>query len=197
MYRARMSITIVIFVFFATLVLCSVASLELSQAQPLSKPLIVYYSLTGTTRIIAQELARNLSCALEEIVSRKNRHFFWKITCVHDQLFDRDDDMEPVKKDLSGYSQLIVASPIWIHRLSSPVRTFLKYSGLKGKTVWLVLTNNGNFDTNDQNHIIEFVESLGITVEGCHCVCTKGKSESELWQHARSLIKEITFSDHT
>ena len=158
------------------------------------KPLLVYYSRSGTTRTVAKEVARNLSCDTEEIVSRKNRFFWGTLTCIHDQLFDRDDDIEPIRKDPSTYDRLIVASPVWVHRISSPMRTFLKYSGLKGKTVCLVLTNNGNYDDDDENKIIKSVESYGIRVDGCYDICTNGKSENELRQDARSLVKGITLA---
>ena len=175
---------------------CGVESKEFAKgpvaATALSKPLLVYYSRSGTTRTVAKELARNLSCDTEEIVSRKNRFFWGTLTCIHDQLFDRDDNIEPIKKDPSTYNRLIIASPVWVHRISSPMRTFLRYSGLKGKAVCLVLTNNGNYDDEDQNKIIKSVESYGIHVYGCYDICTDGKSEDELRQDARSLVKGIT-----
>ena len=163
-------------------------------AKSQSKPLLVYYSRSGTTRTVAKELARNLSCDTEEIVSRKNRFLWGTLTCIHDQLFDRDDDIEPIKKDLSTYNRLIIASPVWVHRISSPMRTFLKYSGLRGKAICLVLTNNGNYDDEDQNKVIKSVESYGIHVYGCYDVCTNEKSEDELRQDARSLVKGITLA---
>jgi len=175
---------------------CGVESKEFAKGSVAAasqlKPLLVYYSRSGTTRTVAKELARNLSCDTEEIVSRKNRFFWGTLTCIHDQLFDRDDDIEPIKKDPSIYNRLIIASPVWIHRISSPMRTFLKYSGLKGKAVCLVLTNNGNYDDEDQNNIIKSVESYGIHVYGCYDICTDGKSEDELRQDTRSLVKGIT-----
>lgn len=169
------------------------AVVSISQSK---QPLVLYYSRSGTTRTVATELARYLSCEMEEVVSRKNRFFLGTLTCIHDQLFDRDDQIEPVKKDLSIYHQLIIASPVWVHRISSPMRTFLKYSGVKGKTVCLVLTNNGNFDDEDQTNIIKSLESYGIHVNGCFAICTKGKSNDELLQHARSLVKDIRSAVH-
>lgn len=167
---------------------------ETVAAKSQSTPLLVYYSRSGTTRTVAKELARNLSCDTEEIVSRKNRFLWGTLTCIHDQLFDRDDDIEPIKKDLSTYNRLIIASPVWVHRISSPMRTFLKYSGLRGKAVCLVLTNNGNYDDEDQNKVIKSVESYGIHVYGCYDVCTNEKSKYELRQDARSLVKGITLA---
>jgi len=160
-------------------------------AETTRKPLIVYYSLTGTTRTIAQELSRALSCETEEIVSQKYRQYLWKITCVNDQLFDRDDDLAPVTTDLTQYKQLIIASPVWIHTVSSPMRTLIKYNGFKNKQVWLVLTNQGNYGPADEKSIIKFLNDWGITVKGCYGICTTGQTEQELLRHARLIAQDI------
>lgn len=200
MYRSRAVIVVV-----CSLLLIATTNWGVESQEPVkgpvvaksqSKSLVVYYSRSGTTRTVAKELARNLSCDTEEVVSRKNRFFWGTLTCIHDQLFDRDDDIEPIKKDLSTFNRLIIASPVWVHRISSPMRTFLKYSGLRGKAVCLMLTNNGNYDDEDQNKIIKSVESYGIHVNGCYHVCTKGKSKYELQQHTRSFVKDVTLAVH-
>lgn len=74
------------------------------------------------------------------------------------------------------------------------MRTFIKYSGLKGKDAVLILTNNGNYSKEDETNIIHIVKSYGITVRGCYDVCTKDKSKDQLQKHARSLVKDITLS---
>jgi hypothetical protein len=158
------------------------------------KPLIIYYSLAGTTKTIAAELSRVLSCEAEELVSRKNRQNLGKVTCVNDQLFDRDDDLCPAKKDLNKYDKFIIASPVWLHTISSPVRTLLKYNGFKGKAVWLVLTNRGNFKDADEMSIIQFLASRGITVKGCYSICTSKKTDQELLQQARVISRNISQS---
>ena len=164
---------------------------ERRQRKRRKSPLIVYYSLTGTTRTIATELSRALSCETEEIVSQKYRQYLWKIICVNDQLFDRDDDLAPVTTDLTKYNQLIIASPVWIHTISSPMRTLIKYNGFKNKKVWLVLTNQGNYGPADETSIIKFLNDWGITVKGCYNICTTGKTEQELLQHARLIAQDI------
>jgi hypothetical protein len=52
------------------------------------KPLVIYYSRLGTTRTVAREVARNLKCEIEEIISNENRHGLWTVNCVFDQLLD-------------------------------------------------------------------------------------------------------------
>jgi flavodoxin len=183
---------------FAAVNLCYAAAPEPGalQAEPAAeqKPLIIYYSLTGTTKTIAAELSRALSCEAEELVSRKSRQNIGKVTCVNDQLFDRDDDLCPAKRDLKKYTQFIIASPVWLHTISSPVRTLLKYSGFKGKTVWLVLTNRGNFRDADEKSIVQFLSSRGITVKGCYTIRTSEKTDQELILQARLIARDISRS---
>lgn len=193
--KILVTITLVLSIFTTNLIYCY-AEIDEPTKEPLrlqssSQPLVIYYSRTGTTCTIAQELAKGLSCETEEVISRKNRHFFGTITCVFDQLFDRDDDIEPTKKDLSAYNPLIIASPVWIHRISSPVRTFLKHSEFKKKEAFLILTNNGNYDVEDESTIIQSAKSYGITTKGCYSICTRGKDKRELRQHATSIVKDI------
>lgn len=102
MYRSRVSIVLLCAFLFTAIAYWDAGAKESIKepeaVEPFSKPLIVYYSRSGTTRTIAQELSRNLSCEIEEIISQKNRRFWGILTCVHDQLFDRDDNIKPIKK---------------------------------------------------------------------------------------------------
>jgi len=190
---------LVCILFLTTIIYCRAATDELTNetfaTHSSPKPLVIYYSRTGTTRIIAQNLAKHLPCEMEEIVSRKNRHLWGTITCVLDQLFDRDDEIQPTTKNISAYNPLIIASPVWIHRISSPMRTFLKYSGLKQSDAFLILTNNGNYDAEDERNIIQHVKSYGITITGCFSVCTSEKDEHALEKHTLSIVKDIALAN--
>jgi flavodoxin len=146
-----------------------------------SKPIIVYYSRTGKTRIVANTLNDQLSCEIEEIKSTEDREGFWGvITCVLDSLLDRDDVIEPFNKDLKGYNPIIIASPIWIGKLSSPARTFIKQSGLNGKEVYIVLTYNGSLTEEKENILKEGLTSQGTNLKELYKVVTKEKTDEEI-----------------
>jgi hypothetical protein len=164
---------------------------EKSVTPPVLKPLVIYYSRTGTTRTIARELAHNLSCEIEEIISRKERHSIWAITCVFDQLFNRDDDIEPTRRNLANYNPLIIASPVWLHHISSPMRTFLKHTSVQGKDAFLILTNNGNFDEEDKKNIIANSTSYGLSIKRCYPICTSNKDEDALRYETHILLEDI------
>ena len=87
---------------------------------------------------------------------------------------------------------MLIASPVWIHEISSPMRTLLKESGVKDKDVFLVLTNNGNFDEEDEKSIREKISSYGLSVIGSYPVCTSDKDEVTLRHDAHTIVKDIT-----
>ena len=104
------------------------------------------------------------------------------ITCVLDSLFDRDDEIEPFNKDLRGYSPIIIATPLWIGKLSSPARTLIqqKQSELKDKEVYILITYLGKFTEEKENLLKEGITSQGIKLKGFYKINTKEKIEEEI-----------------
>jgi len=149
-----------------------------------SKSLILYYTRTGNTRTVAKKIAEMVSCNVGAISSKKKRHSIWSLVCVFDQLFDRDDILEPLKLDLRSYSRLFICSPIWIHKLASPVRTFLKLPELRGKDLYLFITNSGNYFEEDAEQIKAEVANLGLNMKGYYEILTRPDGE---W-HPRNAI---------
>ena len=146
-----------------------------------SKPIIVYYSRTGKTRIVVNGLMDQLSCETAEIKSIEDRSgFFGVLTCVLDQLLERDAQIEPLKKDVTVYNPIIIATPIWLGELSSPARTFIKQSGLNGKEVYIVLTYNGSLTEEKENILKEGLTSQGINLKELYKVVTKEKTDEEI-----------------
>ena len=146
-----------------------------------SHPLVVYYSRSGKTRIAASELTDNLSCETAEIKSIEDRSgFFGILTCVLDQVLAREAQIEPLKKDVKGYNPIIIATPIWLGKLSSPARTFIKQSDLQGKEIYILLTYNGSFTEEKENALKEGVTSQRINLKELYKVVTKEKTDEEI-----------------
>lgn len=173
-----------------------------STDNPAQQPLVIYYSRTGTTFAIASAIAQAVACERAEIRSQKNRYYLGVLTCIFDQLLDRDDEVGPLGRDIAKYNPLIIVAPIWIHRFASPVRTVLKYSKLQGKDLYVVATNNGNFSEQDQVFIKTWLGGCGVNIQGFDAVQTKGRSFEdlskigcELASRMKTLQREATKAD--
>lgn len=155
------------------------------------KPLVVFYSRTGKTRIVANVLAQHFSCDSEEIQSTEDRAgILGAFTCVLDQLLERDDYLLPYNRNMSAYNPVIIATPIWLGNLSSPIRTFIKQTGLKEKDVYLVLTFNGRLTEEKEKLVKESLATQGITPRGIYKIITKEKTDEELAKEVNRQLEE-------
>jgi len=109
-----------------------------------NKTLVVYYSRTGTTKIIAETVARSLSADCIQIIEvDKDRSGVWGfIKAGFDAFLDRHSIIDPYRMDVSGYSSIIIASPIWSWNLATPMHTLLLRNDFTGKNLILITTAN-------------------------------------------------------
>lgn len=153
-------------------------------------PLIVYYSRSGTSRIVAETLVEQLAFPVEDIQSTKNREGFLGIfTCVLDQLLNRDDTLKPLKIDPKDFNPIILVTPIWIGKLSSPARTCLKQPAFEGKDMYLVITYNGSLTEEKEKVLREEISAQGITLKGLYKIITKEKTEDEIKEEVRNQLE--------
>jgi len=140
---------------------------------------------------MARTIAGLLGTDIRAIISRKKRSSIRALTCVFDQLFNRDDDYEPLDVDLRAYDPLIVAGPIWIHKLASPVRTFLKAPELHGKTIHLFVSHSGNYFEEDADAIRAELSSRGIVPGGPWGLLTRPDGEWHPRNPVGAMLKGI------
>lgn len=90
------------------------------------KTLIVYYTLTGHTRQIAEAIAAAHDADLEAIADTFNRDTgLGRFRSALEGLCGLRTGIAPIKHDPDDYDLVVVGTPIWAARLSSPVRTYL------------------------------------------------------------------------
>ena len=100
------------------------------------KILIVYYSRTGNTRKLAENLKGKLNCQIEEIVdikSRKGRFGF--IKSGMDAALKRDTNIKNSNVDPGQYDLVILGTPVWASNMTPAIRTFIKMNKEKMKNV--------------------------------------------------------------
>ena len=92
----------------------------------MSNTLVVYYSLTGNTRHVAEAIAAALNADLEIIEDTFNRDTsLGRPRSAIEGLLGLRSSITPPKHDLSEYDLVVVGTPVWSARLSSPVRAYL------------------------------------------------------------------------
>lgn len=108
--------------------------------------LIVYFSYTGNTRMIAEKIRERLNCDVLEIktVIPYSKDYD---TVVNDEqngeASNHLPEIQDINIDLSKYDEIILGTPVWWYRPVPAIRTFLTQNDLSGKTIKPYATNAG------------------------------------------------------
>ncbi len=108
------------------------------------KTLVVYYSATGSTKKVAEEIAENLNADLFEIVPEdiytsedlNYGNSNSRVSKEHDDETLRNVKLKTTKVDnWESYDTVLIGYPIWWGVAAWPVDTFVKENSFVGKTV--------------------------------------------------------------
>lgn len=90
------------------------------------RSLVVFYSLTGTTRTLAGAIAQELGADIAEIFcARYGRTFIGAWNIGLDMWTGRLPEVHVETAPLSSYGLLIAGAPLWGGRAAAPIRSYL------------------------------------------------------------------------
>ena len=97
------------------------------------KYLVVYYSRTGTTKRIGEELAEALRADIDAIYDKKSRDgvIGW-LRAGWDALREKTTEIQ-VQKDPEEYDLIVIGTPIWSGKMTPAIRTYLRNYDLSNK----------------------------------------------------------------
>jgi flavodoxin len=107
------------------------------------KTLIIYYSRTGKTKLIGDTLNKHINADLLELHDPEDRSGTWGYVKSATEAFrHKHSPIEPEQPDISPYSHIIIASPVWSWNLCTPVHTLFEKNRFDGKKLVLITTAN-------------------------------------------------------
>jgi len=108
------------------------------------KTVIVYYSRSGRTKRLAEDVQSRLGCGIERIETRTDFSGlmgYFRIT--RESKRERPFEIQPFRVDPDQYDLVVVGTPIWGRTVSIPVRDLLmRYKGHL-KAVAFIATSGG------------------------------------------------------
>jgi flavodoxin len=116
-----------------------------------SKVIVTYFSATGNTRSVAQDLAKTLNADIREIVPEQrytNADLNWQDSLSRSSVEMRDLNSRPaIVKDienLDNYDVVFVGFPIWWYTAPTIINTFIESYDFNGKTIIPFATSGGS-----------------------------------------------------
>ena len=102
------------------------------------KKLVLYYSETGTTKAVAEELQKQLGADIEAIECVEPYSGDFQSTIQRNQR-ERENGvtpaLKPLTKNIADYDVIFLGYPIWGGVAASPISTLLKEQDFAGKTI--------------------------------------------------------------
>ncbi len=118
-------------------------SIEIKDA---NKVLVIYYSLTGNTRSIAERIQEKTGSDVFEIETVKDYPTAYSEIVEEAKRELETGELPALKKsppDMSSYDLILVGSPVWWYTVSTPVMSFLNQADFAGKKVSAFFTHEG------------------------------------------------------
>ena len=111
-----------------------------------SKKIVVYFSYTGHTKMIAEKISKELNCdilELKPIVPYSDNYQEVVDDEQNSEVSNHIPEIEKVNIDLNKYDEIILGFPTWWYRPAPVVRAFLRNNDLTGKNIVPFATNAG------------------------------------------------------
>ena len=105
------------------------------------KRLFIYYSHTGSGEVVANKL-KEYKIDILKIEPKKELTSNFTLSMFiggFKGLTEHKDKLKDYDKDISKYDEIIIGSPIWFDRISSPINSVLSDLDFKDKKVSFVL----------------------------------------------------------
>jgi flavodoxin len=121
-----------------TLTAVSCGSKKETPKEETPKMLVLYYSQTGNTKALANEIATKLGADIEEIVAVNPYDGDFQATierCKQEHEQGNIPDIQPIKTDPANYDIIFLGFPVWFGTYAPPVQKFLLGADLSGKKI--------------------------------------------------------------
>lgn len=132
------------------------------------KALVVYFSYTGNTEMIANKIKDKLDCDILKIETKVPYSTDYDEVVNDEQNSETSNHLPQIKAiniNLDKYDTIILGTPVWWYRPCPAIRTFLTENNLDGKKIIPFATNAG---------------WLGRTFNEIKSLCPNSKIEKEM-----------------
>ena len=128
--------------------------------------LFIYYSLTNNGDKVADYYKdKGYDIRKVEVKKKLPKIFFFRImTGGFKVLINYKEKLINFDNNIDNYNEIIIGSPIWFDRLSTPVRTALNKLNLENKTIHFVLYSGSGTGKKAEEFINKNYSSAKITI---------------------------------
>ena len=157
------------------------------------KTLVVYYSLTGKTDVVAQALAKELGADVRRVedVKKPSVNWWFIMTGAFSAIRGAESEIKPIDTDFRGYDRVFVGSPVWGGSPSTPINAFIAKADFTGKEVISFMTMGGEDASGALKKLSERIEKKGGKIVGSFAFSSKNATNEELDAKTREMAQRF------
>jgi flavodoxin len=157
------------------------------------KSLVVYYSFTGKTRLVAQAIAEALNATPVEIEEKRPIPFpFVYLSGGFRAFTNRGSRIKPVDIDVKQYERIFIGSPMWAYRPAPAINSFIYQSDFEGRSVIPFFTMGGDDSEKALGNITAKIEKKQGKVAGSFAIKSYEVSDDEIIARAKEAIRKYS-----
>ena len=155
------------------------------------KSLVVYYSLTGKTRLVAQAIAEAPDSTLVEIKETRPRKLgpFVYLTGGFAAMMNWGSRINPIDIDLKQYDRIFIGSPIWNSRPAPAVNSFIYRTSFESRSVIPFFTMGGDNAGGALANITAKIKRRQGKVVGSFAITSYKVSDEEIIAQTKQAVR--------
>lgn len=157
------------------------------------KNLIVFYSLEGNTRFVADYISKQIEADVLELRPKKIYHksglkkYFWGGKSV---IFKDKPELLHYDVNINDYENIFIGTPIWVGTYTPPYNTFFNMEKINNKNIYLFACHSGGSVEKFHKNIKEIISNNKF--KGCIDFCNPLKNnKEEILEKIDNWIKDI------
>ena len=155
------------------------------------KSLVVYYSLTGKTKLVSQVIAEALNATLLEIKETRSRKLGPLVYLLGGfaAITNKGSEINPIDVDLKQHERIFIGSPIWASRPVPAINSFIYKTNFEGRSIIPFFTMGGNNAQKALANITAKIERSQGKVASSFAITSHGVSDEEIIARAKEAIR--------
>jgi len=164
-----------------------------AQGPRTTKTLVVYYSLTGKTDVVAQALAKELDADVRRVedVEKPSVTWWFIITGAISAIRGAESEIKPIDTGFRGYDRVFVGSPIWGGSPSTPINAFIAKADFSGMEVIPFMTMGGDDASGALKKMSQRIEKKGGKIVGAFALSSKNATNEALAAKTREMAQRF------
>lgn len=154
------------------------------------KILVVFYSRTGKTKLVAKTVSWEVNGKLMELQEVKGRSEGAGIyaSAGFQAITNKGSKLKPFDSNVAEYDLIFIGSPIWAGRVTPAINTFISSVDLKGKRVVAFFTMDGEDSRSAVKDITKKVDKKSGEFVGSFAIRGRDTSNKEIIDKTKEAI---------